>query len=206
MIVTLEGTLSELQPLQAVITVCGVGYEVHIPLSASECFPPLGEKVKLHIHSIYREDAHALYGFLTTQERDFFKLIVEKVSGVGPKIALSLLSKYSLKTLLDAIRFGNVSLLKECPGIGAKTAERITLELKDKVGGLQTHSTIALNLPLGSSGLSTSHLQEAIAALVTLGYKPTEAEKAVSKVLQATPPGEPSHVENIIKRVLEKKF
>jgi holliday junction DNA helicase RuvA len=204
MIVTLEGTLSALEALQAVITVCGVGYEVHIPLSASECFPPLGEKVKLHIHSIYREDAHALYGFLTTQERDFFKLIVEKVSGVGPKIALSLLSKYSLKTLLDAIRFGNVSLLKECPGIGAKTAERITLELKDKVGGLQTHSTIALNLPLGG-GLPNSHLQEAIAALVTLGYKPTEAEKAVSKVLQATPKDETLHVEGIIKRVLEKK-
>ncbi len=134
MIVSLRGKLIEAGVLRVVIESAGVGYEVNVPVTTAERLPRLGAEVFLLIHHVFREDGQALYGFAVAEEREFFKLLVEKVSGVGPKMALNILSRLSLPILRDAIIRGDVALLSQCPGIGKKTAERLVMELKDKVG------------------------------------------------------------------------
>lgn len=184
MIVHLEGRLLEATPLSAVIDVQGLGYQVHIPVTTAERLPSIGETVRLHTHAVYREDSQALYGFASREDRDFFRLLTEKVSGIGPKIALSIMSKLSLPLLRSAIAQADIGLLSKCPGIGKKTAERICIELRDKVmpPGLSTSATVA---PEGGAA-SVAHLpdgriQDAVMALVALGYKADSADKAVRK-------------------------
>ena len=134
MIVSLRGKLIEAGVLRVVIESAGVGYEVNVPVTTAERLPKLGAEVFLLVHHVFREDGQALYGFAVAEEREFFKLLVEKVSGVGPKMALNILSRLSLPILRDAILRGDVALLSQCPGVGKKTAERLVMELKDKVG------------------------------------------------------------------------
>ena len=134
MIVSLRGKLIEAGVLRVVIESSGVGYEVNVPVTTAERLPKLGAEVFLLIHHVFREDGQALYGFAVAEEREFFKLLVEKVSGVGPKMALNILSRMALPILRDAIIRGDVALLSQCPGVGKKTAERLVMELKDKVG------------------------------------------------------------------------
>lgn len=181
MIVQLTGRVIECGPLRVVLDVNGVGYEVHIPITTAEVVPSPGGQVTLYIQSIYREDLQALYGFATKQDRDFFKLLVEKVSGIGPKIALSIMSKLSVAILNNAIYDSDVNLLSQCPGIGKKTAERLVIELRDKIFPL-TSSTV---LPKGdSTGLGADSTQsDALAALMALGYKASDADKAIRKAL-----------------------
>ena len=133
MIAFIEGTLKECQLNLAVIQVSGIGYETHIPLTTSEKLPALGQQVKLFTHASYREDSQTLYGFMDRESRDFFKMIVDKVSGIGPKIALNLLGSLSLPMLKTSIASGDVGMLSKAQGLGKKTAERIVVELKDKV-------------------------------------------------------------------------
>src|ERR1051325_1600453 len=146
MITSIQGTLTSATPLHATIELNGFGYEVHIPLTTAEKLPAPGATVKLHTLVIYREDSQTLYGFATPAERDFFRLMIEHVTGVGPKVALSIMSRLSLPLLENAIRIGDVATLAKCPGIGKKTAERLVVELKAKVG-----ATAGTSVPFGGA-------------------------------------------------------
>jgi Holliday junction DNA helicase RuvA len=198
MIATLEGILAESQPLQLVVETGGVGYEVQIPLTTAERLPETGQRVKLYIHAVYREDSAALYGFSSREERDFFRVLTEKVSGIGPKIALNILSRMSVATLLQAIANSDVALLSKCQGIGKKTAERLIIELRDS-------ATVTISeggaIPGDSSETPNSETQDAVAALVALGFKVAEAEKAVSKALGAL--GGAATTEALVKQALQ---
>jgi Holliday junction DNA helicase RuvA len=186
MIVSLRGKLIEAGVLRVVIESAGVGYEVNVPVTTAERLPKLGAEVFLLVHHVFREDGQALYGFAVAEEREFFKLLVEKVSGVGPKMALNILSRLSLPILRDAIIRGDVALLSQCPGIGKKTAERLVMELKDKVGleGAVPAATLAPAAPTAPTPAS-----DALAALVALGFKPADADKGVRAAVAKLGPG-----------------
>lgn len=205
MIATLRGELTECQPQLAVVEVNGLGYEVHVPLTTTEKLPALGEKTQLFIHSVYREDAQTLYGFSSREERDFFRLVIDKVSGIGPRIALNLLSQTSLQTLRNAIVEGDAAMLAKAPGLGKKTAERIIIELQDKVGPSTAGS--GSSPALGGSAVALSpeqeQMQDAMAALVALGYKASEADKAVRKASEAL--GPETTTEDLIRTAFSKK-
>ncbi len=134
MITFLHGKLIEALPTQVIVDVNGVGYEVLIPLSSFDKLPQPGGAVKLLTHLAIREDAHTLYGFMTTAERDLFRLLVNTVSGIGPKIALNILSGISVTAFRGAVAGGDVKALSQISGVGKKTAERIIVELRDKIG------------------------------------------------------------------------
>lgn len=201
MIISLEGKLAESNALTAIIEVQGIGYEVYVPLCTVEQLPPAGKSVRLHTYAVYREDAQNLYGFMSREERNFFKLIVEKVSGVGPKVALGLFSKLSLSSLYAALSSGDTAVLSKCPGIGKKTAERLVVELKDKVGPTLGSASGPLFENAGSmtSGASTKE-QDAIAALLALGYKTNEADRSVRLALSKL--GSEATTESLIKYAL----
>jgi Holliday junction DNA helicase RuvA len=181
MIVSLRGKLIEAGVLRVVIESAGVGYEVNVPVTTAERLPKLGAEVFLLIHHVFREDGQALYGFAVAEEREFFKLLVEKVSGVGPKMALNILSRLSLPILRDAILRGDVALLSQCPGVGKKTAERLVMELKDKVGLEGSAPSVATLAP--AAALAPTPASDALAALVALGFKPADADKGVRTAL-----------------------
>ncbi|WPJ96480.1 Holliday junction branch migration protein RuvA [Coraliomargarita algicola] len=181
MIARLKGTVLESTPLLVVLEAGGVGYEVHIPVTTAEKVPAIGKECSLFIHSVYREDSATLYGFATRDDRDFYRLLIEKVSGIGPKIGISMLSRMSTDLLRSAIASSDVALLSKCPGIGKKTAERLVIELKDKVGLVATGQTPTagdLHMPTEPSAF-----QDAVASLMTLGYKPADADKLVRKAV-----------------------
>ncbi len=138
MITSIQGILVSATPLQAVVELQGFGYEVNIPVTTAEKLPPVGAALKLHTMVIYRENAQTLYGFATAAERDFFRLMIEHVTGVGPKVALGILSRLSLPLLESAIRTGDVATLAQSPGIGRKTAETLVVELRAKMGSSPT--------------------------------------------------------------------
>ena len=178
MITSIQGTLASASPLHAIIELNGFGYEVNIPVTTAEKLPATGATVKLHTLVIYREDAQTLYGFATPAERDFFRVMIENVTGVGPKVALSIMSRLSLPLLESAIRMGDVATLAKCPGIGKKTAERMVVELRAKVGaaassGVPGGASAADALPPGEN----AH-RDAVAALVALGYKAADADQS----------------------------
>ena len=204
MIASIQGTIIESHLLQVVIEAAGVGYEIQVPITTSEKLPGLGETAKLYTYAVYREDSQALYGFIYRDDREFFKLLVEKVSGVGPKMALTLFSKLSITMLQTAILNGDVKLLSQCPGIGKKTAERLIIELKDKVkAGIPTRpsSIPEGNIrPLSPDSENATQFQDAVSALMALGYKVTEADKAVNRAIEKLGPS--ANVEEIIKTAL----
>ena len=134
MITFLNGKLIEALPTLAIVEVNGVGYEALIPLSSFDKLPLPGQPVKLLTHLVVREDAHVLYGFVTAAEREMFRLLINTVSGIGPKIALNILSGINVTAFRGAVASGDVKMLSQISGVGKKTAERIVIELKDKVG------------------------------------------------------------------------
>jgi len=181
----IEGKLASASLLHAVIDLQGLGYEVNIPITTAERLPAIGKRVKLATHVVYREDTQAVYGFATPEERDFFRLMIERVPGVGPKVGLSIMSKLSLPMLRSAIAASDIALLTKCPGIGKKTAERLVIELKDKVC-LPSSAPSMLengNDPAEEKGTVDTSLEDAVRALVTLGYRPAGADKAVRQAL-----------------------
>ncbi|MDR3144590.1 MAG: Holliday junction branch migration protein RuvA [Puniceicoccales bacterium] len=180
-IVSIGGILVQSDVLSAVIEANGIGYFVSVPLGVSCKLPPIGSEIKLHTHAIYREDRQELYGFFTREERDFFKLIVEKVSGVGPRSALNIMSKLSLPLLRDAIASGDAEILAKCHGIGKKTAERMIMELSHRDISAVVAKTSASNFQ--SRDMQSGNITDAIAALVSLGYKASDAERAVSNAI-----------------------
>ncbi|MEM0965633.1 MAG: Holliday junction branch migration protein RuvA [Verrucomicrobiota bacterium] len=193
MIVYLEGELLHSTPLHAVILANGVGYGVHIPLRVSEGLPAKGGSVKLHIRQVFREDSADLFGFFDATERDFFDLLT-KVSGIGPKTALTLLSRVPAESLASGIASSDTIMLSQCPGIGKKTAERIVVELRDKVPSFGIPSSPA-GVPEDTNGQAM--IEEAAAALVTLGFKPVDAKKAVERSLRTV--GDSPTTEKLVK-------
>lgn len=199
MITSIQGILAEATPLRAVIEVNGLGYEANIPVTTAEKLPPVGAKVKLHTFVAYREDAQTLYGFATTQDRDFFRLMIEQVSGVGPKLALTIMSRMSLPVLEAAIRNADVASLAKCPGIGKKTAERLVVELRGKVGG-----SAAVDAPISEGAppapTADSKTRDAVLALTALGYKTADADEAIRRAVLAIGPS--ATTEQLIKKAL----
>ncbi|MEC9081861.1 MAG: Holliday junction branch migration protein RuvA [Verrucomicrobiota bacterium] len=173
MITFLKGNLTDALPTQAVVEVNGIGYELLIPLSSFEKLPALGQKVTLKTQLVVREDSQTLYGFATDAERELFRLI-QGVSGIGPRLALNVLSGMDVAAFKGAIASGDVKRLSSISGIGKKTAERMVLELKDKLGP----STGTAGM-LGQAALSQDKtMADTEAALEALGTKPGEAQKA----------------------------
>ncbi len=182
MIGRLTGTLLEKQPPFILLDVQGVGYELDAPMSTFYQLPSVGEKVVLHTHLVVREDAQLLYGFSHKRERELFRELI-KLNGVGPKLALALMSGLEVDELIRAVQSQDTSALVKVPGVGKKTAERLLVELKDRFKAWE-----ALPGSLGplaqrkSSAPPASQASDAVSALIALGYKPQEASKAVAAV------------------------
>ncbi len=173
---------------------------MNVPITTAEKLPGVGQPTFLNTHVVYREDSQAIYGFATAAERDFFRLLIEKVSGVGPKVAMALMSHLSLPSLQGAIAGSDAELLSKCPGVGRKTAERIILDLKDKMGAVSAivpAGSVAAGSPVGAA---PSALADAVAALVALGYRPPDADKAIRKAQAAL--GASATTEALIKKAL----
>ena len=172
MIGRIQGTLIESNPPQVLVDVHGIGYEVDVPMSTFYNLPGLGEKVTLLTHMVVREDAQLLYGFLTASERDCFRQLL-KVTGIGALTALAILSGMSVEMLVQAVAMQEVGILTNVPGIGKKTAERLILELKDKLGNAMISSGVTV---------ASSAIADVIKALVSLGDSEREATQAAKKL------------------------
>jgi Holliday junction DNA helicase RuvA len=185
MIGHLRGTLLEKRPNEVVVEAGGVGYEVQIPISTFTALPEEGKNVALRIHTHVREDALALFGFFTIQERAVFERLIS-VSGIGPKLAITVLSGLATADLVAAIRTGDVAKLVRIPGVGKKTAERIVLELKDKIPGDEaiTHGAPVTDSTSGWSSVD----RDVLSALQNLGCSRAAAEEAVRKTKEKGAP------------------
>jgi Holliday junction DNA helicase RuvA len=196
MITSIQGVLVTATPLHAVIELNGLSYEVNIPVTTAEKLPQLGATVKLHTLVIYREDSQTMYGFATAADRDFFRLMIDHVSGVGPKSALGIMSRLSLPLLEGAIRAGDTGTLAKTPGIGKKTAERLVIELKAKVG----LAALAVEGAAPAAATEPSNHRDAVSALIALGFKTQDADQAVRRSALALGPG--ATAEQLIKKSL----
>ncbi len=183
MLAHLQGVLLEKHPNRVIVDVHGVGYDVHVPLSTFFEMAETGGEIALRIHTHVREDALVLYGFGTTLELQLFERLIG-VSGIGPKLALAVLSGMEPPELIAAIRHADVGRLTGIPGIGKKTAERIGLELKDKVAALHTTEPVA-----PPAATADTFRSDVLSALVNLGYHKPLAERAVDTALKATSGG-----------------
>ncbi|MAD23661.1 MAG: Holliday junction branch migration protein RuvA [Verrucomicrobiales bacterium] len=197
MITFLKGTLEDALPTKVVIEVNGVGYELLIPLSSFEKLPGLGKAVVLKTQLVVREDSQTLYGFATEDERDMFKMI-QSVSGIGPRLALNVLSGMAVDSFKLAIGSGDVKRLSSINGIGKKTAERMVLELKDKVDHLHGDLPTALGQVPGDLDKSIS---DTVAALEALGSKSAEAQKAAQAAKAML--GDQASVEELVRAALK---
>ena len=179
MITFLKGVLVESLPNRAAIDVNGVGYEVLIPLSSYDRLPEVGKPVQILTYLHIRENEHTLYGFGTADERDLFRLLIGRVSGVGPKVAMSVLGGMGVVQFKACVVNGDLVSIAKIKGLGKKTAERIVLELKDKVG------VAAAWEAAGQEDAASVTVNDAVLALITLGYKQVEAHKAVRSLLSS---------------------
>lgn len=198
MIASLSGKISHKQANTIVIDVGGVGYEVSIPLSTFYEIGEVGSEISLNIFTHVREDALSLFGFKTLLEKDLF-LLLTSVSGIGPKSAITALSGMSAEEMIEAIRQNNLPRLNSIPGIGKKTAERIVIELRDKAAKLSLSS--ATDAASGDSGTAAgSVFEDAVSALVNLGYQRVAAERALSQALKD---GTEATVQGLLRRGLQ---
>ena len=199
MITFLSGKLAAALPTQAIVEVNGVGYEVLIPLSSYDRLPVVGQPLHILTHLHVREDAQILYGFMTAPERDLFRLLVNHVSGIGPKLALAVLSGMSVSNFKKAVVNNDVASLSKISGLGKKTAERIVLELKDKLGvAAAWEAASATHAPTTEQ----SQANEAVLALIALGYKQVDAHKAVRDLQEKQP--EIQSAEELVKLALKR--
>jgi len=198
MITFLHGKLVEALPTQAIVDVNGVGYEVLIPLSSYDRLPAPGQEIKILTHLAVREDAHVLYGFISHAERELFRMLVSNVSGIGPKIAMNVLSGMNVVAFRGAVANGDVKALSQISGVGRKTAERIVVELKDKVGVAGSWEAAS-----AQRGLSPDDqkINDAVLALMALGFKQLEAHDSVRKVQGVL--GSHATVEDLVRACLK---
>src|SRR5579863_5267599 len=186
MIAFLRGKLLEKHPNQVIVETAGVGYDVVIPVSTFSALPESGAEVALRIHTHVREDALALFGFLTPDEKALFEKLIS-VSGIGPSLAIKVLSGLATAAIVEAIRSGHVDQLVRIPGVGKKTAERMVLELKDKLEGVAAMAAAGVPASVAASALSVIE-QDVMSALLNLGCNRASAEAAVRKAKSAGAP------------------
>jgi Holliday junction DNA helicase RuvA len=191
MIGAVRGRIASKTPPQLTVDVGGLGYELEAPMSTFFSLPPVGSEVSLLTHLVVREDAHVLYGFATEDERRLFRSLI-RVSGVGPKIALALLSGMSVAAFVSCVQSEDVAALTRVPGVGRKTAERLIVEMRDRLKSPAPAAGAA------AAPLAESPESEAYGALIALGYRPAEA----TRLLKAVEPG--THTtEELIRRALQ---
>lgn len=195
MIGRIVGTLIEKTPPELLVDVGGIGYEISVSMTTVYDLPQIGEKVTLFTHFLVKEDSQALYGFIGKSERVLFRILI-KVNGIGPKMALAVLSSMSSEELISNVQDSDVSALTRIPGVGKKTAERLIIELRDKLG--QAVKTDLFSAPAVLRQVQADPRQEAEAALISLGYKPQEAAKAIAGV-----PTNAASSEDVIKAALK---
>ncbi|MDR1144726.1 MAG: Holliday junction branch migration protein RuvA [Verrucomicrobiales bacterium] len=195
MIAVLRGKLLESMPTRVVLDVNGVGYEVLIPLSTFEKLPLPPAEVTLRTVLVVREDAQLLYGFFAREEKDLFLLLTNHVSGIGPKTALAVLSGSSAGQFKSAVATQDLAYLSRIKGVGKKTAERIVVELKDKVGISESWQALAANRPLPPE---QQKIDDALLALLALGYRQQDALKAI------TGAGADGELEDIVREALKR--
>lgn len=198
MIEYIKGVLTEKEVTRVAIEAHGVGYNISIPLSTYEKLPETGTNLLLHIHYLVREDAHKLYGFLSKTEREMFRHLIS-ITKIGPKVALSVLSGITVNDLVNCINSGDSRRLEKIPGVGQKTAQRLLIELKGKVG-----SSLVSGISEGSMVVNPSNIKirdEAFAAMVSLGYNDKQVQKAFSRVEQTVSASAP--VEEWIRKALQ---
>ncbi len=198
MIHFLEGVLVDKDPTRVVLNVAGVGYEVFIPLSSYDGLPAPGATCRILTYHHVREDCQSLYGFLSAEERRMFMMLLD-VSGIGPKLAVTVLSGLSLRELVAAIAKRDVKRLSSISGIGRKTAERIVVELADKITAGEAMQAVAG----GEAAPADVRLRDAILALIALDYKQAEAQKMVQAAMAGLPPD--ATVEEIVRRALASR-
>ena len=198
MIAFLRGRLLEKHPNQVIVETGGVGYDVVIPVSTFSALPDAGSEVKLRVYTHVREDTLALFGFLTVEEKVIFEKLIS-VSGIGPSLAIKVLSGMAAADLTGAIRNGSVEQLVRIPGVGKKTAERIVLELKDKLEGIGLAAAAGAPASPAASVLSLLE-QDVLSALMNLGCNRAAAEAAVRKAKSA---GAPAEFEPLFRKSLE---
>ena len=199
MITFLRGKLVDALPTQATVEVQGVGYEVLIPLSSFDKLPAPGSDVQLLTHLAIRDDAHVLYGFMTTAERELFRMLINTVSGIGPKIALNVLSGMNPVALRGAVANGDVKALSQISGVGRKTAERIVVELRDKIGAAGAWEASSAQRALSAGD---QKINDAVLALIALGFKQVEAHDSVRAAQAAL--GPEAAVEDLVRACLRK--
>jgi len=199
MISFLQGKLIEALPTQVTVEVHGVGYEALIPLSSYDKLPAPGSEVRLLTHLSVREDAHTLYGFMTATERELFRLLINTVSGIGPKIALNILSGVNPTAFRGAVANGDIKALSQISGVGKKTAERIVVELKDKIGPAGAWEASSAQRALSPED---QKVNDATLALMALGFKQMEAHETVRAALTAL--GPKATVEALVRASLRK--
>ncbi len=186
MIGQLKGILLEKQPPQLILDVNGIGYEIDASMNTFYQLPEIGQTITLFTHFVVREDAHLLYGFHAREERSLFRTLL-KVNGVGPKLALTILSSIDPKEFIRCVVNNDTASLVRIPGVGKKTAERLIIEMRDKVANWQHAEPMGVNeIPDASRGSRNQNSQDAVSALIALGYKPQEASRVVSKVDDGT--------------------
>jgi Holliday junction DNA helicase RuvA len=194
MIAQLRGTLADKRPNQILVDVGGVGYLVHIPVSTFYALGDLHSNITLLIHTQVREDAISLYGFLSSREKHLFELLIS-ASGVGPVLALKILSGMSVDDLVPAVRSGDLVRLTRIPGVGRKTAERMVVELRDKLAAMETPG--AARQPVVTTGAAA----DVVSALLNLGYEQLAAEQAVER---AGKDGAPESFETLLRATLQE--
>ena len=199
MITFLHGKLIEALPTQVTVDVNGVGYEVLIPLSSFDRLPPPGQDVKLLTQLIVREDAHTLYGFASAAERELFRLLINNVSGIGPKTALNILSGMNAVTFRGAVANGDVKALSQISGVGKKTAERVVVELRDKIGAAGAWEASSAQRALSPAD---QKINDAVLALLALGFKQADAHNTVRQAQSAL--GAQATVEDLVRAALRK--
>src|SRR5690349_22267930 len=199
MITFLHGTLVEALPTQVTVDVNGIGYEALIPLSSFDKLPMPGQDIRMLTHLVVREDAHSLYGFMTTAERELFRLLINTVSGIGPKIALNILSGISVTAFRGAVANGDSKALSQISGVGKKTAERIIVELKDRIGAAGAWEAASAQRALGPQD---QKLNDAVLALLALGFKQLDAHDSVRKAQGAL--GPQATIEDLVRCCLKK--
>ena len=199
MITFLHGKLVESLPTQVVVDVNGVGYEALIPLSSYDKLPQPGQEVKLLTHLVVREDAHVLYGFMTVAERELFRMLINTVSGIGPKIALNILSGINVIAFRGAVANSDFKALSQISGVGRKTAERIVVELKDKIGVAGGWEALSAQRALSPAD---QKINDAVLALMALGFKQLEAHDSVRNAQSSLAPQ--ATVEDLVRACLKK--
>ena len=199
MITFLHGKLVEALPTRVVVDVHGVGYEALIPLSSFDRLPQPGGDLTLLTQLVIREDSHVLYGFMSSAERELFRLLINTVSGIGPKIALNILSGISVTAFRGAVANGDIKSLSQISGVGKKTAERIVVELKDKIGAAGAWEAASAQRALSPSD---QKINDATLALVALGFKQLDAHEAVRAALAVL--GDAATLEQLVRACLKK--